>query len=163
MVSSLVAFDLLWLSEDHNTAHILLCGCYLFLGLSDCLSADTLVLMTHCLGLSSLSCSLAVCLFSNNGLGAVGSLALSPPLACGHQGWSWGSESSPLPSGQWGTDQVDFKRIVVLRMLGRHAGPEPFPVGSEDMGLTENVAHWINPHSLSSLLPGGLLTCSLYS
>ncbi|KAK0134566.1 hypothetical protein N1851_029837 [Merluccius polli] len=83
MVSSLVAFDLLWLSEDHNTAHILLCGSFLFLGLSDCLSADTLVLMTHCLGLSSLSCSLTVCLFSNNGLGAVGSLALSLPSLVG--------------------------------------------------------------------------------
>ncbi|CAL8247126.1 unnamed protein product [Lota lota] len=83
LVSSLIAFDLLWLSEDRNTAHILLCGSCLFLGLSDCMSADTLVLMTHCLGLSSLSCSLTVCLFSSNGLGAVGSLALSLPSLVG--------------------------------------------------------------------------------
>ncbi|KAJ3598616.1 hypothetical protein NHX12_002121 [Muraenolepis orangiensis] len=79
LVSSLVAFDLLWLSNDRNTAHVLLCGSCLFLGLRDCLSADTLVLMTYCLGLSSLSCSLTVCLFSGNGVGALGSLALGLP------------------------------------------------------------------------------------
>ena len=83
LVSSLIAFDFLWLSEDHNTAHILLCGSCLFLGLSDCLSADTLVVMTHCVGLSSLSCSLTVCLFSSNGWGAIGSVALSLPSLVG--------------------------------------------------------------------------------
>ncbi|CAL8341891.1 unnamed protein product [Gadus morhua 'NCC'] len=83
LVSSLIAFDFLWLSEDCNTAHILLCGSCLFLGLSDCLSADTLNLMTHCLGLSSLSCSMTVCLFSSNGWGTIGSLALSLPSLVG--------------------------------------------------------------------------------
>ncbi len=76
----LVSFDFLWLSEDHNTAHILLCGSCLLVGLCDWLSADALTVMTRCLGLSSLSCCLMVCLFAGNALGALGSVALSLPL-----------------------------------------------------------------------------------
>ncbi|KAL6109142.1 tmem276 [Pungitius sinensis] len=76
----LFAFDFLWLSEDHNTAYILLCGSCLLLGVSDWLSADALALMTRCLGLSSLSCCLMVCLFASNALGAFGGVALSLPL-----------------------------------------------------------------------------------
>ncbi|KAF3839828.1 hypothetical protein F7725_018545 [Dissostichus mawsoni] len=58
LAPALVSFDFLWLSEDHNTAHTLLCGSCLLLGLCDWLSADALTLMTRCLGLSSLSCCL---------------------------------------------------------------------------------------------------------
>ncbi|XP_027141923.1 uncharacterized protein LOC104940336 [Larimichthys crocea] len=76
----LVSFDFLWLSEDHNTAHILLCGSCLLLGLCDWLSADALTVLTRCLGLSSLSCCLTVCLFASNALGALGGVALSLPL-----------------------------------------------------------------------------------
>uniref|UniRef100_A0A8C7XAG8 Uncharacterized protein n=1 Tax=Oryzias sinensis TaxID=183150 RepID=A0A8C7XAG8_9TELE len=76
----LVAFDFLWLSEDHGTAWTLLIGSCLLLGLSDWLSAETLTVLTRCLGLSSLSCCLMVCLFAGNVLGAVGGVALSLPL-----------------------------------------------------------------------------------
>lgn len=79
LATPLVSFGFLWLSEDHNTAHILLIGSCLFLGLSDWLSADGLMLMTRCLALSSLSCCLTVCLFAGNALGALGSVALSLP------------------------------------------------------------------------------------
>nr|XP_046254635.1 uncharacterized protein LOC124064323 isoform X1 [Scatophagus argus] len=80
LAPALVSFDFLWLSEDHSTAHILLCGSCLLLGLCDWLSADALTVMTSCLGLSSLSCCLTVCLFASNALGALGSVALSLPL-----------------------------------------------------------------------------------
>ncbi|RVE62569.1 hypothetical protein OJAV_G00158750 [Oryzias javanicus] len=76
----LVTFDFLWLSEDHSTAWILLFGSCLLLGLSDWLSPDTLTVLTRCLGLSSLSCCLMVCLFAGNVLGAAGGVALSLPL-----------------------------------------------------------------------------------
>ncbi|XP_056142853.1 transmembrane protein 276-like [Lampris incognitus] len=79
LAPALVSFDFLWLSEDRSTAHILLCGSCLFLGLCDRLSADAIVLMTRCLTLSSLSCCLTVCLFAGNALGALGSVALSLP------------------------------------------------------------------------------------
>lgn len=81
----LVSFDFLWLSQDRNTAQILLCGSCLLLGLSDWLSADTLTIMTRCLGLSSLSCCLTVCLFAGNASGAFGSMALSLPLLLTHR------------------------------------------------------------------------------
>ncbi|AWO96692.1 Hypothetical protein SMAX5B_012005 [Scophthalmus maximus] len=58
LAPALVSFDFLWLSHDSNTAHILLCGSCLLLGLCDWLSADALTVMTRCLGLSSLSCCL---------------------------------------------------------------------------------------------------------
>lgn len=80
LAPALVSFDFLWLSEDHNTAHTLLCGSCLLLGLCDWLSADALTLMTRCLGLSSLSCCLTVCLFAGNALGAFAGVALSLPL-----------------------------------------------------------------------------------
>lgn len=80
LAPALVSFDFLWLSEDHNTAYILLCGSCLLLGLYDWLSADALTVMTRCLGLSSLSCCLMVCLFAGNALGAFGNMALSLPL-----------------------------------------------------------------------------------
>lgn len=80
MAPALVSFDFLWLSEDHNTAHILLFGSCLLLGLYDWMSADTLTVMTRCLGLSSLSCSLMVCLFAGNASGALGAVALILPL-----------------------------------------------------------------------------------
>ncbi|XP_062278989.1 uncharacterized protein LOC133983809 [Scomber scombrus] len=80
LAPALVSFHFLWLSEDHNTAHILLCGSCLLLGLCDWLSADALTLLTRCLGLSSLSCCLTVCLFAGNALGALGGVALSLPL-----------------------------------------------------------------------------------
>lgn len=79
LAPALVSFDFLWLSEDHNTAHVLLCGSCLLLGLCDWLSADAVTMMTRCLGLSSLSCCLTVCLFAGNALGALGSVALSLP------------------------------------------------------------------------------------
>ncbi|CAB1427706.1 unnamed protein product [Pleuronectes platessa] len=60
LAPALVSFDFLWLSQDHNTAHILLCGSCLLLGLCDWLSADAFSVMTCCLGLSSLSCCLMV-------------------------------------------------------------------------------------------------------
>uniref|UniRef100_A0A668TX56 Uncharacterized protein n=1 Tax=Oreochromis aureus TaxID=47969 RepID=A0A668TX56_OREAU len=81
----LVSFDFLWLSQDRNTAQILLCGSCLLLGLSDWLSADTLTIMTRCLGLSSLSCCLTVCLFVGNASGAFGSMALSLPSLLTHR------------------------------------------------------------------------------
>ncbi|XP_042280179.1 uncharacterized protein LOC122987357 [Thunnus albacares] len=80
LAPALVSFHFLWLSEDRNTAHILLCGSCLLLGLCDWLSADALTVLTRCLGLSSLSCSLTVCLFAGNVLGALGGVALSLPL-----------------------------------------------------------------------------------
>ncbi|XP_041648767.1 uncharacterized protein LOC121513234 [Cheilinus undulatus] len=80
LAPALVSFDFLWLSEDHNTAHILLCGSCMLLGLCDWLSADALTVMTRCLALSSLSCCLTVCLFAGNALGALGGVALSLPL-----------------------------------------------------------------------------------
>uniref|UniRef100_A0A4W6DQ96 Uncharacterized protein n=1 Tax=Lates calcarifer TaxID=8187 RepID=A0A4W6DQ96_LATCA len=80
LAPALVSFDFLWLSQDHNTAHILLCGSCLLLGLWDWLSADALTVMNRCLGLSSLSCCLTVCLFAGNALGALGGVALSLPL-----------------------------------------------------------------------------------
>ncbi|XP_035528329.1 uncharacterized protein LOC118335931 [Morone saxatilis] len=80
LAPALVSFDFLWLSEDRNTAHILLCGSCLLLGLCDWLSADALTMMTRCLGLSSLSCCLTVCLFAGNAFGAFGGVALSLPL-----------------------------------------------------------------------------------
>lgn len=76
----LVSFEFLWLSEDHNTAYVVLCGSCLFLGLSNWLSADAFAVMTHCLFLSSLSCCLTVCLFAGNALGAVAGVALTVPL-----------------------------------------------------------------------------------
>ncbi|KAF0045344.1 hypothetical protein F2P81_001873 [Scophthalmus maximus] len=66
LAPALVSFDFLWLSHDSNTAHILLCGSCLLLGLCDWLSADALMVMTRCLGLSSLSCCLMVCLFAGS-------------------------------------------------------------------------------------------------
>lgn len=78
---TLVSFEFLWLSEDHNTAYVLLCGTCLLLGLSDLLSADAFTVMTHCLYLSSLSCCLTVCLFTGNALGAVAGVALTLPLS----------------------------------------------------------------------------------
>ncbi|PWA33666.1 hypothetical protein CCH79_00007651 [Gambusia affinis] len=80
LAPALVSFDLLWLSQDHNTARVLLCGSCLLLGLTDWLSAETLTVLTRSLGLSSLSCCLTVCLFAGNALGAAGGVALSLPL-----------------------------------------------------------------------------------
>lgn len=80
LAPTLVSFDFLWLSKDQNTAHILLLGSCLLLGVYDWLSADALPVLTRCLGLSSLSCTLTVCLFASNAAGAVGALALSLPL-----------------------------------------------------------------------------------
>lgn len=80
LAPALVSFDFLWLSEDHNTAHILLCGSCLLLGLCDWLSADALIMMTRCLGLSSLCCCVTVCMFAGNALGALGGVTLSLPL-----------------------------------------------------------------------------------
>ncbi|KAF7669450.1 hypothetical protein LDENG_00186260 [Lucifuga dentata] len=80
LAAALVSFDFLWLSEDHNTAHILLCGSCLLVGVCDWLSADVLSLMTSCLALSSLTCCLTVCLFASNAFGALGGVALSIPL-----------------------------------------------------------------------------------
>lgn len=80
LAAALVSFDFLWLSEDHNTARILLCGSCLLVGVCEWLSADALMLMTSCLALSSLSCCLTVCLFAGNAFGALGGVALSLPL-----------------------------------------------------------------------------------
>lgn len=80
LAPALVSFDFLWLSKDHSTAHILLLGSCLLLGLYDWLSADALTVMTRCMGLSSLSCTLTVCLFAGNAFGALGGVALSLPL-----------------------------------------------------------------------------------
>lgn len=75
----LVSFGFLWLSQDHATAHVLLIGSGLLPVLCDYLSKDGLMVMTRCLALSSLSCSLTVCLFAGNAIGALGSVALSLP------------------------------------------------------------------------------------
>nr|XP_057941059.1 uncharacterized protein LOC131137304 [Doryrhamphus excisus] len=80
LAPSLLAFHFLWLSEDHSTAGILLVGSCLLLGLCDSLSADTLVVLSRCLGLASLSCCLMVCLFAGNMTGALTSVALSLPV-----------------------------------------------------------------------------------
>lgn len=79
LAPALVSFDLLWLSEDRSTAYILLCGSCLLVGLSGWFSVDALTVMTRCLGLSSLSCCLTVCLFAGNAPGALSGLALSLP------------------------------------------------------------------------------------
>ncbi|KAM9352904.1 transmembrane protein 276-like [Symphorus nematophorus] len=96
LAPALVSFHFLWLSEDHNTAHVLLCGSCLLLGLCDWLSADALTVMTRCLGLSSLSCCLTVCLFAGNTLGAMGGVALSLPLLMAPTGGT--SSFAPLIS-----------------------------------------------------------------
>lgn len=75
----LCAFGFLWLSQDHSTAFVLLLGSALLPLLADWLSADGLVVMSRCVGLSALSCSLTVCLFAGNAPGVVGSVALSLP------------------------------------------------------------------------------------
>ncbi|KAM9404232.1 transmembrane protein 276-like [Salvelinus alpinus] len=75
----LVSFGFLWLSEDRNTANILLIGSALLPVLCDWLSADELMLMSRCLALSAISCSLTVCLFAGNAVGALASVALSLP------------------------------------------------------------------------------------
>ncbi|XP_028325826.1 uncharacterized protein LOC114477607 [Gouania willdenowi] len=80
LAPALVSFDFLWLSKDPSTAFILLSGSCLLIGLTDWLSSDSLTVMTRCLGLSSLSCCLTVCLFAGNALGAVGGVALTLPL-----------------------------------------------------------------------------------
>ncbi|XP_052000514.1 uncharacterized protein LOC127656299 [Xyrauchen texanus] len=77
---ALSTFEFLWLSEDHFTAHVLLIGSSSLLILSDWLSQDGLMIMSCCLAFSSLSCSLTVCAFAENAVGAVGSVALSLPL-----------------------------------------------------------------------------------
>ncbi|KAJ8288133.1 hypothetical protein COCON_G00007920 [Conger conger] len=76
---ALVSFGFLWLSQDHSTAHVLLLGSASLLGLHDWLSLETLVVMSRCSALSSLCCSLTVCLFTANVAGALGSVALSLP------------------------------------------------------------------------------------
>lgn len=78
---TLLSFEYLWISEDHNTAFILLCGSCFLVALCDWLSADAFSVMTHCLCLSSLSCCLTVCLFTGNLLGAIGGVALTLHLA----------------------------------------------------------------------------------
>lgn len=78
---ALLSFEFLWLSEDHNTAYILLCGSCFLVALCDWLSEDSFSVMTHCLCLSSLSCCLTVCLFTGNVLGAIGAVALTLHLA----------------------------------------------------------------------------------
>ena len=74
-----VSFGFLWLSDDHSTAYVLLTGSALLSTLTDWLSRDGLAVMSRCLALSSLSCSLTVCLFAGNTLGVLGSVALSLP------------------------------------------------------------------------------------
>lgn len=76
---AMVAFGFLWLSEDHSTAYTLLTGSALLSTLTDWLSRDGLTVMSRCMALSSLSCSLTVCLFAGNMLGVFGSVALSLP------------------------------------------------------------------------------------
>lgn len=80
LAPTLISFDFLWLSKDQNTAHVLLLGSCLLLAVCDWLSADALLVMTRCLALSSLSCTLTVCLFASNAAGALAGLALSLPL-----------------------------------------------------------------------------------
>ncbi|KAG7469729.1 hypothetical protein MATL_G00132020 [Megalops atlanticus] len=79
LAPALVSFGFLWLSQDRSTAHVLLLGSALLMALHDWLSPEALVLMSRCLALSSLSCSLTVCLFTANVAGAFGSVALSLP------------------------------------------------------------------------------------
>ncbi|XP_062393827.1 transmembrane protein 276-like [Sardina pilchardus] len=76
---AMVAFGFLWLSDDHSTAYVLLTGSALLSTLTDWLSRDGLTVMSRCMALSSLSCSLTVCLFAGNILGVLGSVALSLP------------------------------------------------------------------------------------
>ncbi|KAJ8354370.1 hypothetical protein SKAU_G00219370 [Synaphobranchus kaupii] len=76
---ALVSFGFLWLSQDQSTAHVLLLGSASLLGLRDWLSPEALVVMSRSLALSSLCCSLTVCLFTANVAGALGSVALSLP------------------------------------------------------------------------------------
>uniref|UniRef100_A0AAY4CFF6 Uncharacterized protein n=1 Tax=Denticeps clupeoides TaxID=299321 RepID=A0AAY4CFF6_9TELE len=76
---ALVSFGFLWLSEDRCTAYVLLIGCMLLPALSDWLSPEGVVVMSRCLAVSALSCSLTVCLFAGDVVGVMGSLALSLP------------------------------------------------------------------------------------
>ncbi|XP_037393169.1 uncharacterized protein LOC119263112 [Pygocentrus nattereri] len=98
---ALSAFGFLWLSEDRSTAHVLLIGSALLPLLADWLSADGLVVMSRCVGLSALSCSLTVCLFAGNAAGVVGSVALSLPtlVAPRVRGATVGSIMSPQLAG----------------------------------------------------------------
>ncbi|XP_072535203.1 transmembrane protein 276-like isoform X2 [Salminus brasiliensis] len=97
----LSAFGFLWLSEDRSTAHVLLIGSTLLPLLADWLSVDGLVVMSRCVGLSALSCSLTVCLFAGNAAGVVGSVALSLPalVAPRVRGAALGSITSPQAAG----------------------------------------------------------------
>ncbi|XP_006635745.1 transmembrane protein 276-like [Lepisosteus oculatus] len=76
---ALVTFGFLWLSEDRSTAYTLLGGATLLTALCDWLSEEGVAVMSRCVALSSLACSLTVCLFTTNHAGALGSLALSLP------------------------------------------------------------------------------------
>ncbi|KAI4899440.1 hypothetical protein NFI96_006087, partial [Prochilodus magdalenae] len=97
----LSAFGFLWLSEDRSTAHVLLIGSTLLPLLADWLSADGLMIMSRCVGISALSCSLTVCLFAGNTGGVVGSVALSLPIVVAPRvrGATMGSITSPLVAG----------------------------------------------------------------
>lgn len=110
LAPALVSFDFLWLSEDHNTAHMILVGSCLLLGLYDWLSADALTAMTRYLGLSSLSCCLTVCLFGGNAFGALGGVALSLPLLVAP---SMGTNTfAPLLSAAAATAEGDIKWLL---------------------------------------------------
>lgn len=76
---SLSAFGFLWLSEDRWTAHVLLIVSAILPMFSSWLSEDTLVILTRCVSMAALSCSLTVCLFAASGTGVMGSLTLSLP------------------------------------------------------------------------------------
>ncbi|KAL2083913.1 hypothetical protein ACEWY4_019431 [Coilia grayii] len=76
---AMVSFGFLWLSDDHSTAYTLLTGSALLSMLADWLSRHGLAVMSRCMAMSSLSCSLTVCVFAGNTLGILGSVALSVP------------------------------------------------------------------------------------
>ncbi|XP_018596214.1 uncharacterized protein LOC108927415 [Scleropages formosus] len=83
---ALVSFDFLWLSEDRLTAHVVLMCSALLPMPRDWFSQEGLVLLSRCLALSSLSCSLTVSLFTGNGAGALASVALSLPTLVAPKG-----------------------------------------------------------------------------
>ncbi|XP_063054436.1 uncharacterized protein LOC134448715 [Engraulis encrasicolus] len=85
---AMVSFGFLWLSDDHFTAYTLLTGSALLSMLTGWLSRDGLSVMSRCMAMSSLSCSLTVCLFAGNPLGILGSVLLSAPALVGLSGTS---------------------------------------------------------------------------
>ncbi|KAJ8415824.1 hypothetical protein AAFF_G00403810 [Aldrovandia affinis] len=117
--------DLDW---DYSTAHVLLAGSALLPGLRDWLSPETLVLMSRCLALSSLCCSLIVCLFTANGAGALGSVALSLPALIAPLPGAKAFTPLLAPGAAEGVLKCPLKGLMVIGCLSTKHGLDKYLV-----------------------------------